>query len=424
MMQDGTAMLNQISGTLDALASQIVNMIGDDRSFMEIWGWNMPAINRHEFATLIKQPIATIQAIEDKQIDDLDISLLNQYPARIQYIQSSTLPNFQGGNAFHVYLTIRSLVDGLQLILNKYATIKLDWEKIKSESLVAKIQKSRLVSLDASISQLTEDRDALSGKIENINNAHAAAEALPTTLSDLETAKAAFSESIETVNSGKKAIEDSRTSIQEIHANIALLSADATKQMSNIDAAYSAATTQGLGRAFAEKAETLSSQTKNLGYALVATLIAGASLSCFQIQFSHELIRQPNVTMDKIWMNALLTFLSVAGPIWLAWLLTKQIGQRFRLAEDYGYKASIAKAYEGYRREASTIDPELAKRLFTLALDRLQEQPLRLVEKDNHGSPFQDMLGSMFSKRHPAPAHQSGSQIQASSAAHDVISPS
>jgi len=60
------------------------------------------------------------------------------------------------------------------------------------------------------------------------------------------------------------------------------------------------------------------------------------------------------------------------------------------LAEDYGYKAAVAKAYEGYRAEAAEIDPQLTQKLFSIALDMLSEPPLRLVERDSPGSPMHD----------------------------------
>lgn len=72
--------------------------------------------------------------------------------------------------------------------------------------------------------------------------------------------------------------------------------------------------------------------------------------------------QQPN--RGDVWTQALLAFVGVAGPIWLAWLATKQIGQRSRLAEDYAFKASVAKAYEGYRKEAARLDEKLEARLF------------------------------------------------------------
>ena len=47
--------------------------------------------------------------------------------------------------------------------------------------------------------------------------------------------------------------------------------------------------------------------------------------------------------------------------------------------------------YEGYRSEAERIDKDLERRLFSSALDRLEEAPLRLVEVESHGSPFHEL---------------------------------
>jgi hypothetical protein len=86
--------------------------------------------------------------------------------------------------------------------------------------------------------------------------------------------------------------------------------------------------------------------------------------------------------------------LSIGAPIWFAWLSTKQIGQRFKLSEDYAFKAAVSRAYEGFRREAARIDPVMEARLLESALSRLDEQPLRFMDADNHGSPWQEMLNS------------------------------
>ena len=75
-------------------------------------------------------------------------------------------------------------------------------------------------------------------------------------------------------------------------------------------------------------------------------------------------------------------------------MATKQIGQRFRLAEDYAFKASISRAYEGFRREAARVDKDMEARLLASALTRLDELPLRLVETDSHGSPWHELASS------------------------------
>lgn len=58
------------------------------------------------------------------------------------------------------------------------------------------------------------------------------------------------------------------------------------------------------------------------------------------------------------------------------------------------FKASISKAYEGYRREALQLDEDFSQRLFGNALTRLEEPPLRFVEDSTHSSPLMEILSS------------------------------
>ena len=95
-----------------------------------------------------------------------------------------------------------------------------------------------------------------------------------------------------------------------------------------------------------------------------------------------------------IFAQMLISVLSLGAPIWLAWVATKQIGERFRLAEDYAYKATLSSAYEGYRTEAAGLDPVFQAQLFSIALSRLDEIPLRLIDKHVAGSPMHELLKS------------------------------
>ena len=91
--------------------------------------------------------------------------------------------------------------------------------------------------------------------------------------------------------------------------------------------------------------------------------------------------------------------LSVGVSVWFAWLSTKQIGQRFRLAEDYAFKASISRAYEGFCREAARFDKDMEAKLLTSALTRLDELPLHLVETDSHGSSWHELASPSLVKQ-------------------------
>lgn len=127
---------------------------------------------------------------------------------------------------------------------------------------------------------------------------------------------------------------------------------------------------------------------------LVVALGIGAGWGSHQIASLSELVKAPGAPIGIVLVNLILALLSVGAPVWFAWMSTKQIGQRFRLSEDYAFKASISKAYEGYRREAARFDKEMGSRLLASALDRLDELPLRLVEPDTHGSPWHEFASS------------------------------
>ena len=126
----------------------------------------------------------------------------------------------------------------------------------------------------------------------------------------------------------------------------------------------------------------------------MATLGAGAYLGYHRVQVITTALNDQDPKIGFIWLQLALSALSVGAPLWFAWIATKQVGQRFRLAEDYSFKASVARAYEGYRKEAARLDEKFEAELFSSALKRLDEEPLRLVEKSDHGSPWSEMLSS------------------------------
>lgn len=129
-----------------------------------------------------------------------------------------------------------------------------------------------------------------------------------------------------------------------------------------------------------------------MGRGLLIALILATIIGYDRIQGLSSSINANTLNWGIIWMKVLLSITSVIAPLWFAWLATKQISQRFKLAEDYGFKASVAKAYEGYKKEAAKIDEEFEARLFNVALTRLEEAPLRLVDSINHGSPTHEIV--------------------------------
>lgn len=109
------------------------------------------------------------------------------------------------------------------------------------------------------------------------------------------------------------------------------------------------------------------------------------------------------VTMGVIYLAPLLetgkleqlpSRLALTAPfIWLGWFSAKQYGYTSRLREDYAYKEASANSFEGYKREASQVNPEMLKNLLDTAITNLGDNPIRIYSgHENHASPLQEIL--------------------------------
>ena len=391
-MQDASSIWNQIVGGLEGLAGDAIRMIGEDRTFMEMWGWNCPAMNRHEFAAMIRGPIPRIQSIISKPIEDADFGVLQNIPAHIEQLKSQSFPNLPGGNAFHVYLVIDSLLTKISNIIDKYALQSIDWSDIEDRNIVPVQLINRLRQLENEITGISQKSKGIDKKIENINSASSAVTTLPRDLKSLQDAKDGFLGAQKNATDNQAMIEQSRTKSEAILTEMESNKAEITRIIERAEGALAAATTKSLGTEFENKASTLDRQVKWLSAFLVAIVLIGAVITYLRIEFIHTLMLKPPINMQLIWAHVVMTFFSLAGPIWLAWLVTKQLGQRFRLSEDYAFKASVSKAYAGYKQEAQRLDPDFLKRLYATALNRIDEAPLRYVENENHGSPWHEAI--------------------------------
>ena len=181
--------------------------------------------------------------------------------------------------------------------------------------------------------------------------------------------------------------------------------------MARCSAAYAASTSHGLAAAFSERSSALGKSMWVWVFGLIIALGLGSWIGSTQLRGFSEAIKQPDSNSTVVVINLVLALLSVGASVWFAWLATKQIGQRFRLAEDYAFKASVSRAYEGYRREAANIDEEFVSRLFSSALSRLDEQPLRLVETTTHGSPWHELASSELVRKAAASVPEFASSV-------------
>lgn len=384
--------LETLCQSLNTLSETVKNGWSGEQTFCEAWGWNCPTVTRHDMADVPARLSQDIKTANPDTLPESVLSLVQDYPRRLVHMQNSTVPQFWGANsgaATAAYLaTLNSIRQGLVPLLG--------WQVIPDPKAMPSHIARKLRSLQAEIDQIVPNKEKLAAQIRDIQQAHTVAESLPLDLEALAEARdRATRLADDSVASAEKAKTNSGQATDELNT-IRYKSEQAQKLVDQCEEAYRITTTKGLAAAFDLRAGRLARSMWVWVIGLLAALVVGSWFGMGRIELLSGAISTPTTEphWGVIWMHVVLSILSIAAPVWFAWMATKQIGQRFRLSEDYAFKASVAKAYEGYRKEAARIDPVFEARLFSSALSRLDEAPLRLVEQASHGSPWHEFFAS------------------------------
>jgi hypothetical protein len=382
--------LTKACEALDAFATQVTNAWGNESTMTEAIGWNCPALTRHDLAALPRLLARDLRNAAPDSLDEHLLPLVRDIPRRLQILQTNTLPQVFGGNSTQAVPAFVNTFVGLRSVLSTL----LDWQVVNDSKAMPAALARRVRSISAELEQLAPKKDALEAQISDIRRAHAAAESLPLDLQALAEARNSLAQAVdESTVRAKEAAANSMESYRRAEA-MKKVNEEAERVLRQCEEAYRASTSRGLAAAFDQRATRLGLSMVVWTVGLIAALATGAYLGVERIQTLSTALAAPDPRWGAILMHSLLSMASIGAPIWFAWLATMQIGQRFRLAEDYSFKAAVARAYEGYRKEAARIDAAFEARLFDSALTRLEEAPLRLVESSAHGSPWHELVNS------------------------------
>lgn len=375
---------------LDTLSTAVTSGWSGEQTFCEAWGWNCPTVTRHDMAAVSASLAEDIRAAKPEVLDKSILALVKDYPRRLAHMQANTLPHFWGGNSGTATAAYLTTLDSIRQSLVPL----LGWQVVPDPKAMPGHIARRLRSIQTEVDQIVPNKEQLVSQIQDIQQAHTVAESLPLDLQALTEARDRVVRlADESVLSAEKAKTNSGQATDELNA-IKSKHEQAQKLVDQCEEAYRITTTKGLAAAFDQRASLLGKSMWVWVVGLLTALTVGSWLGVARVELLSNAISVPEPHWGVILMHLVLSILSIGAPIWFAWMATKQIGQRFRLAEDYAFKASVAKAYEGYRKEAARIDPAFEARLFSSALTRLEEAPLRLVEETSHGSPWHELFAS------------------------------
>lgn len=354
----------------------------------QLWGWNMPSVTRADIQLRIDNLIEKLEALPDALSGILKTEI-NESPARLTWIRDNVLPNMSG-NSMNALEQMYQEIDRLDRALPAEGP---DWEKLADDKVLPKRLATRLRAIEAHINVLEPRTGDLESKIRLIEDATASAEQLPADLATLAEGRNEVAMTQRAVGAAATKVEESAARAGTAISSIEQVSGEAEKLFERLEDIYKAGSTKGLASAFAQRATGLNRSLYFWVFVLVVDLGVGAWIGAKRFEELQKILTQP-VTATAFWANFIFSLLSVAAPIWLGWVATKQINQRFKLAEDYSFKASVASAYEGYKSEAVRLDPAFEKRLFGSALTRLEEAPLRFVDAENFGTPWHELTSS------------------------------
>ena len=355
--------------------------------------WAFPGITKAELITEAKNLISLIDNKGNDEIDDEDETLVRNLRA-LEFLRDNTVPQIWGNanEAVPAYIiTINALKTALEPFLIK--------DDSKELAVQLRNQRRRVRGLEATLDELEPRTSPLKDMVSSIEQAHETAEQLPTDLASLKEARESISKLVTESTADKAATLAAKTEIEKLQEELKDISKEAKDVLEECKSTYAAATSVGLAAAFAERSDNLSKSIRLWVGGLILSLSAGGYFGSAQLQKLLELMAQKDISNLSMSINFIMAVLSIGAPVWFSWLATKQIGQRFKLSEDYAFKASVSRAYEGFRKETARFDKEMEAKLLSSALTRLDELPLRLVETENHGSPWHELASSNIVKQ-------------------------
>ncbi len=107
--------------------------------------------------------------------------------------------------------------------------------------------------------------------------------------------------------------------------------------------------------------------------------------------------------LGNVFMNILSRAPFFIPTIWLALFASKQQSQNRRLEQEYAYKESLAKSYDGYKREIENLleseeKNEIMEKLVRTMIDTAGFNPSSTLEKQSHNDK-PPILGNFFGRK-------------------------
>ena len=373
-------------------------------------GWNQVHLKKEDLTYYVGNHIEKLKSYGDSDITEGLSSTIDGHIDNIEALKGK-VGTYLTDNAAHLISFVPVVLLTLSTIFDDIEYELFSFDNVQDKKLLPKGLAARLRSTKTQLDSIDESARSLNSKVTLINEAHEAAESLPTDLASLKEAK---KELEQVTKLSKKELTDTKKEIDVLKNEVLGFKNDAkkffeesekyrnqTQNFSNeagklveqCDDALQITTTQGLAAGFDQKAKELRDSIWIWIIGLLIALVSGAWVGAERVN-AFTAVLNSDLTAGQAIIHTVMAIFSIGGPLWLAWISTRQINQRFKLSEDYSYKATVAKSFTGFKKFAERFDSTTEERLFNSTLDRFDEMPLRLVDTKDHNSPWHEFTDS------------------------------
>lgn len=406
--------LIELLNSLNALEEKLSSINFPQHELINVDPYIMPFLRSDDLLNFTKRIKEVINRHSDYETNDED----NEKIESIKYIiehSDKNLERLPHGNSGYSSPAINAYMLSMMYAENLINDI-FSFDILSNKNLLPSPMIRKLSSYNNRIESISGKTESIEQKIKTIDDAYNAAESLPMTMSQLGEANEEIrkinqsvinkSTEINELNANAKSnerdIEKTKEKLASYYEEIKLkMSSDlksyedeAKNYIAQCEQAFRMTTTKGLAWSFQEKANKLNVSIRLWVLALSISLAIAGVVGYYRYIALDQFFLRESVSGFQTFLQIIISIFSLLTPLWFSWLATKQISQRFKLAEDYEFKSSISKAYEGYRREALQLEEDFSQRLFSNALTRLEEPPIRFMSNEMHSSPMSEILSS------------------------------
>lgn len=239
-------------------------------------------------------------------------------------------------------------------------------------------------------SAILSKAEKLNETFEKVNEYNSEISAIEAKVSDFETK--VFGKTSEDKESLKFKLNDLKTQHEELHAE---WEGKYETLTTKIEGLLPGATSAGLAKSYYD--QKTSYKWPNIIWSTIFTLTM-IGMVCYAIKTINE-----SADIGNAFMNILSRAPFFIPTIWLALFASKQQSQNRRLEQEYAYKESLAKSYDGYKREIENL-PEsneknaILEKLVGTMIETAGFNPSSTLEKQSHNDK-PPLFGNLFGPR-------------------------